>query len=79
MAKTILVTESIRVARDWCNDNGRNIREVEVITRPEDTHGIKVDPKDQILYVARIANRHTNRAYEMLQSYQRMASNPTPS
>lgn len=79
MAKTILVTESLRVARDWCHDNGRNLREVEVIMKPEDTHGIKVDPKDQILYVARMPNRHTNRAFAMLQQYQDMASNPTTS
>lgn len=79
MAKTYLVSESLRVARDWCSDNGRNIREVEVIMKPEDTHGIKVDPKDQILHVARIPNRHTARAFAMLQQYQAMASTPTTS
>jgi hypothetical protein len=74
MAKTFLVTTSMRSARQWCINNGRKIVDVEVIRKPEDTYGYRVEAGDLVFLDGEHADRHTIRAHDLLLNNQRTRS-----
>jgi len=66
MAKTFLVTASMRTGRTWAYDHGKAIKDIIVITRPEEAYGYIVEAGDQIVFDLAASNRHTTRAHEVL-------------